>query len=110
MAPAILTQRPTAIKPSPVFQGTISARGTATGIITHMPAPADEVKLVVLNALGEIASETVRSVSDAGLVGLSFSSALVQKAGKEPYFLMVKGSVKGAPAWEQRLGRYTFHS
>ena len=49
-------------------------------------------------------------MTEAGLVGLNFSDALIRKAGKEPYFLTAKGYLKGALAWEQRLGRYAFHS
>ena len=116
MAPALLSKTPATVKPSipskadPVYDGPISARGIATGIITRMPAAADEVKLVVLNSIGEIASEFSKPAPDSGLVGLNFSDALIQKAGKGPYFLMVKGYLKGALAWEQRLGRFSFHS
>src|ERR1700758_3339100 len=115
MAPALLTKTPAPIKPlmakpMAVYNGPISARGIATGIVTHMPAAADEVRLVVLNAIGEVASEQGKPVAETGLVSLNFSDSLIQKAGKEVYFLMVKGYLKGALAWEQRLGRYTFHS
>jgi hypothetical protein len=75
-----------------------------------MPGAADQVKLVVLNSLGEIASETSKPASEAGLVALNFTDLLIQKAGKEVYFIMAKGYVKGALVWEQRLGRYSFHS
>lgn len=116
MAPALLSKAPTAVKPSipvkaaPVYDGPISARGIATGIVTQMPAAADEVKLTVLNSLGEVVSEFSKPTSESGLVGLNFSNSLIQKAGKEFYFLMIKGYLKGAPAWEQRLGRFSFHS
>jgi hypothetical protein len=80
-----------------------------TGIVSRMPAPADEVKLVVLNSLGEVASESTRAV-DGPLANFSFESRLLDKAGKEPYFLLVKGLVKGKLAWEQRLGSLRFHA
>lgn len=81
----------------------------ATGIITHLPAPADEVKLLVLNAMGAVVSEETKRNPDAGLVTLSFNSTLVDKARTEPYYLLVKGFVKGNLAWEQRLGTFHFH-
>ena len=114
MAPALLSKTPATVKSSivkaaPVYDGPISAQGTATGIVTRMPAAADEVKLVVLNALGETVSEQGKPAGEVGLIGLNFSNALIDKAGKEVYFLMVKGYVKGALAWEQRLGRFSFH-
>lgn len=115
MAPAILTKTAPVVKPSiakapAVYNGPISPRGIATGIVTQMPAAADEVKLVVLNSLGEVASEMSKPAGETGLIGLNFSQALINKAGKEVYFLMVKGYVKGNLAWEQRLGRFVFHS
>ena len=84
------------------------AAAVATGIITRIPAPADEAKLLVLNAMGAVVSETSK-LSPESVVTLSFTSSLVDKAGKEPYFLLVKGFVKGALAWEQRLGNFQFH-
>jgi hypothetical protein len=113
MAPAILTKQPEALKQAaakaaPVYSGPISTRGTATGIVTRMPAAADEVRLVVLNALGDVVSDQGRPAQEAGLIALNFSDALIQKAAKEVYFLMVKGFVKGALSWEQRLGRFSF--
>jgi hypothetical protein len=115
MSPALLSKpmvpaKQPVSKPNAVYSGTISNRGIATGIVTRMPAAADEVRLVVLNALGDVVSEQPKPVSEVGPIGLNFSDALLQKAGKEIYFLMVKGYVKGALAWEQRLGRFTFHS
>lgn len=116
MTPTLLTKPTVAVKPAivakpaSVYNGTILERGISTGIITRMPAAADEVKLVVLNAMGEVASEFSRPATDLGLIGLNFSNALIQKAGKEVYFLMVKGYVKGTLVWEQRLGRFYFHS
>jgi hypothetical protein len=80
-----------------------------TGIVSRMPAPADEVKLVVLNSLGEVASERSR-LADGPLANLSFESRLLERAGKEPYFLLVQGLVKGKLAWEQRLGSIRFHA
>jgi hypothetical protein len=115
MALALLTKpnqnvKPSAVKAAPVYSGTISARGTATGIVTRMPAAADEVRLVVLNAVGEVVSEQAKAAAEVGLITLNFSASLVEKAGKEMYFLMVKGYLKGNLAWEQRLGRFSFHS
>lgn len=80
----------------------------ATGVITKMAGPADEVKLVVLNALGEVAGETSRPAGEPGLIGLNFASQLLDRGGNEPHFVVVKGYVKGALAWEQRLGRFNF--
>jgi hypothetical protein len=80
----------------------------ATGIITRIPAPADEVKLLVLNALGAVVSESSKLSPDA-MVTLGFSASLMDKAGTEPYFLLVKGFTKGNLAWEQRLGYFRFH-
>ena len=74
-----------------------------------MQAAADEVRLVVLNSVGDVVSEQGKPATEIGLIGLNFSSSLVDKAGKEIYFLMVKGYVKGTLAWEQRLGRFSFH-
>jgi hypothetical protein len=115
MAPALLTKppqlvKPSAAKPAPVYGGPISARGIATGIVTRTPAAADEVRLVVLNSVGDVVSEQAKPVGEIGLVTLNFSGSLVEKAGKEIYFLMVKGYLKGNLAWEQRLGRFSFHS
>ena len=115
MAPALLTKptvpvKQTISKPAAIYQGPISLRGTATGIVTRMPAAADEVRLVVLNAVGDVVSEFSKPATEIGLIGLNFNDALVQKPGKEIYFLMVKGYMKGNLAWEQRLGRFNFHS
>lgn len=110
MSPALLAPRPVAaVKTAPTYSGQISPFGTATGVITRMPAAADEVKLIVLDSMGEVASESTRSAPEHGMVGLNFSNALIQKAGTEIYFLMVKGYLKGVQVWEQRLGRFSFH-
>jgi hypothetical protein len=93
-----------------IYHGQIHAPAGTSGIVTHMPAAADEAKLVVLNSLGEVVSETGHRVSEEGLVTLNFSEALERKAGKEDYYLLVKGYLKGALAWEQRLGRFHFHA
>lgn len=102
---------PLTLAPKPVIQAKapISSSGTVTGVITAMPAAADEVRLVVLNSLGELASEERKPVKEIGLVALDFGDALIKNAGKEIYFLMVQGYVKGAQVWEQHLGRYRFH-
>lgn len=88
----------------------IKTGALATGIIARMPGTAEEVKLLVLDAMGELASETGRLAPEGPLVSLSFSPSLVNRAGKEVYFLVIKGFLKGQVAWEQRLGNFRFHS
>jgi hypothetical protein len=111
MSPTLLSPRPSvATKPAPIFSGKISPSGTATGIITMMPAPADQAKLVILNSLGDVASETIRDVADHGMVALNYNQGFLDQAGKELYFLVVKGYLKGSQVWEQRLGRMRFHT
>ena len=82
----------------------------ATGIVTRMPSAADEVRLVVLDSMGNLASETSKASPEGPMVTLSFNPSLMEKAGKELYFLVVKGLVKGNLAWEQRLGAFRFHA
>jgi hypothetical protein len=110
MSPALLAPNTISNKSPISFKGQISRSGTATGIITRMPAAADEVKLVVLNSIGEVASEFSRPVMELGLLSLNFNADLVKTAGNEIYFLMVKGYLKGSLAWEQRLGRFRFRN
>lgn len=94
---------------APVLMEKPTVTRLATGIITHMPAPADEVKLVVFDAKGNVVSEDSKHSSDGGFVTLNFKANLIDKAGTEPYVLLVKGFTKEALAWEQRLGNFHFH-
>src|SRR5258706_15724061 len=95
---------------SPAVLERPKAASVATGIITRMPAAADEVKFLVLNAQGDVASESTHPAPDGSTVTLSFQPRLMDQAGSEVYFLLVEGYSKGKLAWEQSLGRYQFHA
>lgn len=97
-------------KPIPVYDGPISPAGAVSGVVTKIQGPSDEVRLVVLNSLGDVISETVRPVSsnDLGLVPLSFQASVSQRAGSAPCFMVVKGFLKGAPSFETLLGTVRF--
>jgi hypothetical protein len=112
VAKSTLTKAPVPSKTPAIYAGTIRPAGRPTGIITRMPAPADEVRLIVLNSLGEAVSETVRPVlpAEQGAVALDYGPEWRDEAGNAIYFLLVQGFLKGTLVWEQRLGRTRFHS
>ena len=107
MAKSTLNKTPVPSKTPAIYKGAIRPAGRPTGIIARLPAPADEVRLIVLNGLGEAVSESVRPVplSEQGAVALDFGTEWRDTSGNSIYFLLVQGFLKGTLVWEKRLGR-----
>ena len=88
-------------KPAPTTTALFPV-GECSGVVIKAPAPADEVRLTVLNANGVVMGETVKMTNDS-MVILNFPSG-----PKGLGFMTAKGYLKGAEQWESRLGRFQF--